>query len=65
MKKSRENGKINQKKEGAPRRALNKVLYGGPFPARSPALNPFICHFLNKRYFFRLPVIEIVIPSNT
>ena len=72
--KSRENGKINQKKAGAPRRALNKVLYGEPFPARGPALNllyaifevkdtSFVCLLSKNRNPFKYLDLESYIPG--
>ena len=46
---------------GGGKRALDKIVYGEATP-RGPTPYPFIYHFWQKRYPFRIPSIDQIVP---
>ena len=52
---------IKARRGGGGKRALDKIVYGEATP-RGPTPYPFIYHFWQKRYPFRIPSIDQIVP---
>ena len=50
-----------RRRGGGGKRALDKIVYGEATP-RGPTPYPFIYHFWQKRYPFRIPSIDQIVP---